>query len=659
MTSKEKAKKTIPHLMLALKTLATSEFSLALNGDILLAALLKRKEIGKVKYTDTMDFVTTEKTGDVQREGLFLLSTLKRLGFEVVSSDNNRHISFRKPGEEDYAHINLHTDIQFKNEGDEVLFSYPVRHLAVEEEMSYLVYMLSNPMARGCHVISYYLYLEMGYSLPTIKVKMFLDKHNLKLGDFSILNNVLAVEDAYDGLEGEDIIRKKVRNSLSRVIASTPLDVPVDEVVFQLNHKAVSEEGKPVPAPIRDRILELADMVQPWGLCGGKVVKFLKTLKNRGDQQNIIYFRFWEEVSAAFFGKTIFKEIEWFQYCETKFRKNTDPFFKIYKASRTDNGYYHWMRLNKNYFDYIQPTLDAVYDIKDSVGRDMQAEKTVYTDEALRFIYKKAGEIQTEKEFFSILPLIQWAIENLLVSKRDNLPRHKDALEKVFIHGMLKHTNAVNQLLVLLQEVDSYFLSSDAPTRHDWGTSNVFVRGKDREATDEQFSPVPLAEACNFVQVLARVLEGADSREMPVELYRRDFRATPYVYIYRYLVTARQLKVLDSTFFPVIKDTIDKLYLEQEGRQELFSEKNIEAQILRVLLLLEEEEEYNVELWTPENLRDLKKQAIRAAEVMSICKLISNGTYADLITKINRLAGHVRERIEVYKHEMVDRPIQI
>ena len=686
MTSKEKARKAIPHLMLALKTLATSEFSFALNGDILLAALLKRKETGKVKYTDTLDFVTTEKTGDVEREKTFLLTTLDELGYETVGSDHSNHISFRKLGEETYAHINLHTDIQFKNEGNETLFSYPVRHLSVEEGMSYLTYMLSNPMACGRHVVDYYLYLEMGYSLPAIKVKMFLDKHNLKLGNFSILEESLIVDDVYDGLDSEDIIREKVKRSLSKVIASSPLgSSPVtqssisvatepkgiaetvqpasDEAgVFQLNHKAVPEEGKPIPVHIRDRILELADMVQPWGQCGGKVVKFLKTLKNRGDYQNIIYFRFWEEVSTAFFGKTIFREVELYQHYESKFRKNNDPFFDIHKASRTDNGYYTWMRLNKRYFDFVQPTLDAVYDIKESVGRDIHAERTVFTDETLRFIYKKAGEITTEKEFFSVLPLIQWAIENLLVSKKDNLLRHKDALVKVFIHGMLKHTNAANQLLTLLNEVDSYLLSPEIPTKHDWSESNIFVKEKSKEEisterAEEQFAPVAMAEACNFVQVLSRVLEGADTREMPIEIYRRDFRATPFIFIYRYLITARQLGVLDTTFFPITKDHIDKLYLEQEGRQELFSEKNIEAQILRVLLLLEEEEEYNVELWTPENLRDLKKQALRAAEVMSISKLISNETYSELITKINRLAGHVRERIEVYKRAMVDKPV--
>jgi len=162
-----------------------------------------------------------------------------------------------------------------------------------------------------------------------------------------------------------------------------------------------------------------------------------------------------------------------------------------------------------------------------------------------------------------------------------------------------------------------------------------------------------MAEGCGFVQVLSRVLEGSDTREMPIEHYRQEFRKTPYVFIYRYLITAKQLGVLDNTFFPITKDRIDSLYLEQESRQTLFAEENIEAQILRVLLLLEEEEEYNIELWTPENLRDLKKQALRAAEVMSISKLISNETYSGLITKINRLSGHVRERIEVYKRGLV------
>lgn len=681
MTNKEKAKKTIPHLMLVLKTLATSESTLVLSGDILLAALLKRKGIGKVRFADTLEFVTTEKTGNVEKEKNLLLETLQDLNFETITSDGGNVIAFRKKGDEGpLAHIIVRTDILFKNEGDEKLFSYPVKHLSIEEEMAHLVYLLSSTMARGWHVANYYLYLEMGYTLPAIKVKMFLDKHKLKLGDFSILNDTLALEDVYDGLDEEDVIRQKVKNSLSKVISTFSLTSPSNVVaslqnpltaskqetsntVFQLNHKAVPEEGKPIPAPIRDRILELADTVQPWGQHGGKIVKLLSTLKNRGDSQNIIYFRFWEEVSTAFFGKTIYREVELYHHYESKFRKNNDPFFDIHRASRTDNGFYTWMRLNKRYFDFIQPTLDAVYDIKESVGRDITVERTVYTDEALRFLYKKAGEVKTEKEFFSILPLIQWAIENLLISKKDNLIRHKDALTKVFIHGMLKHSGAVNQLMTLMQEVDTYLLTTEDPNQYDWNESKIFVKVKDKKEEGrtgevvEQFAPVSMAEACHFVQVLARVLEGSDVREMPIEVYRRDFRATPYVFIYRYLITARQLGVLDSTFFPITKERIDALYLEQESRDSLFSEENIEAQILRVLLLLEEEEEYNIELWTPENLRDLKKQALRAAEVMSISKLISNETYSGLITKINRLAGHVRERIEVYKCELAKKSI--
>jgi len=246
------------------------------------------------------------------------------------------------------------------------------------------------------------------------------------------------------------------------------------------------------------------------------------------------------------------------------------------------------MRLNKRYFDFIQPTLDAVYDIKESVGRNVAIESTVYTDEALRFVYKKAEEIKTEKEFFSILPLIQWAIENLLVSKKDNLIRHKDAITKVFIHGMLKHANAVNQLLDLLQEVDAYLLAPNEPSQHNWSESNVFVKNnseKEEEQTDKnmvQFSPVPMAEACGFVQVLARVLEGADTRDMPIETFKGEFRRTPFVFIFRYLTAAKFLGVLDKTFFPITKERIDSLYLEQESRQALFTEENIEAQILRV-----------------------------------------------------------------------------
>ena len=403
MSSKDKAKKAIPHLMLALKTLATSESTLALSGDILLAALLKRKGVGKVRFSDTMEFVTTEKTGGIEKEKTNLLSLLEGLGFDTIASNNT--ITFIPKGDSDStAHITLRDEIRFKNEGDEKLFSYHVRHLAIEEEMAYLVYLLSGTTARGWHVANYHLYLEMGYTLPSIKVKMFLDKHKLKLGDFHILNSPLALEDSYEGLETEDVIRAKVKEGLAKVIATAPLasvtkvtqqssEPPTSSAateeekkdkVFQLNHKAVPEEGKPIPSHIRDRILELADIVQPWGQHGGKVVKFLAELKNRGDLQNIIYFRFWEEVSSAFFGKTIYREVELYRHYEGKFRKNTDPFFEIHRASRTDNGFYAWMRLNKRYFDFIQPTLDAVYDIKDSVGRDLTMERTVYTDEALR-----------------------------------------------------------------------------------------------------------------------------------------------------------------------------------------------------------------------------------------------------------------------------------
>jgi len=683
MSYKDNAKKAIPHLMLVLKTLATKESTLALSGDILLAALLKRKGTGKVRYTNTIEFVATEQTSNVEREQAFILETVKGLDFEATSNTEGNLITLKKEGDtQPLAYISVRTDIVFKNEGNEKLFSYFVRHLSIEEEMAYLVYLLSSNTASSCSVVNYYLYLEMGYTLPSIKIKLFLDKHKLNLGDFSILNNPLVLEDNYDGLEDEDVIRKKVKEGLSKLIAtSTFITSPpnnaasvetlaeetltkknMESDVFQLNHKDVAEEGKPIPIKIRNRILELADIVQPWGQDGRKIVNFLSILKNRGDSQNIIYYRFWEEVSAAFYGKTNYREVELYTYYESKFRKNNDPFFSIHRATRTDNGFYAWMRLNKRYFDFIQPTLDAVYDIKESVGRNTSIESTVYTDEALRFVYKKAGELKTEKEFFSILPLIQWAIENLLVSKKDNLIRHKDAITKVFIHGMLKHANAVNQLLALLQEVDAYLIAPSEPSQHKWSESNVFVKTnfeKEEEQTDKnmvQFSPVPIAEACRFVQVLAQVLEGADTREMPIETFKGEFRRTPFVFIFRYLTTAHHLGVLDNTFFPITKERIDSLYLEQESRQALFTEENIEAQILRVILLLEEEEDYNSELWTPENLTDLKKQALRAAEVMCICKLISNETYSGLVTKINLLVNVIRKRIEVYIREMVDAP---
>jgi len=681
MSYKDNAKKAIPHLMLVLKTLATQESTLALSGDILLAALLKRKGTGKVRYTDTIEFVATEQTTNVEREKVFLLETVKGLGFEAISNAEGNLITLKKEGDtQPLAYISLRTDIIFKNEGNEKLFSYSVRHLSIEEEMAYLVYLLSSNTASSCSVVNYYLYLEMGYTLPSIKIKLFLDKHKLTLGDFSILNNPLVLEDNYDGLEDEDVIRMKVKEGLSKLIAtSTLITSPPNNVasietsteekpseknmksgVFQLNHRAVSEEGKPIPAEIRNRILELADIVQPWGQDGRKIVNFLKVLKNRGDSQNIIYYRFWEDVSAAFFGKTNYHEVELYTHYESKFRKNTDPFFRIHRATRTDNGFFTWMRLNRRYFDFIQPTLDAVYDIKESVGRNTSIESTVYTDEALRFIYNKAGEIKTEKEFFSILPLIQWAIENLLVSKKDNLIRHKDAITKIFIHGMLKHANAVNQLLALLYEVDAYLLAPSEPSQHKWNESNVFVNSKTKkeeeqtEKVKEQFSPVPMAEACSFVQVLARVLEGADTREMPIETFKGEFRRTPFVFIFRYLTVAKFLGALDNTFFPITKERIDSLYLEQESRQALFAEENIEAQILSLILILEAEEDYNLELWTPENLTDLKKQALRAAEVMCICKLISNETFSGLVTKINLLINVIRERIEVYTREMAE-----
>jgi len=87
MSIKDKAKKAIPHLMLVLKTLATSESTLALSGNILLAALLKRKGVGKVRFSDTMEFVTTEKSSDIEKEKSNLLSILEGLGFDTIVSN--------------------------------------------------------------------------------------------------------------------------------------------------------------------------------------------------------------------------------------------------------------------------------------------------------------------------------------------------------------------------------------------------------------------------------------------------------------------------------------------------------------------------------------------------------------------------------------------
>ena len=352
MSYKDNAKKAIPHLMLVLKTLATKESTLALCGDILLAALLKRKGTGKVRYTNTIEFVVTEQTSDVKREKAFILDTIRELGFEATSNAEGNLITLKKEGDTlPLAYISVRTDIVFKNEGNEKLFSYSVRHLSIEEEMAYLVYLLSSNTASSCSVVNYYLYLEMGYTLPSIKIKLFLDKHKLTLGDFSILNNPLVLEDNYDGLEDEEVIRKKVKEGLSKLIATStlitsppnnatsvetsteekPSEKKLESDVFQLNHRAVSEEGKPIPVKIRNRILELADIVQPWGQDGRKIVNFLAILKNRGDSQNIIYYRFWEEVSAAFFGKTNYREVELYTYYESRFRKNTDPFFSIYE----------------------------------------------------------------------------------------------------------------------------------------------------------------------------------------------------------------------------------------------------------------------------------------------------------------------------------------
>ena len=674
MTLKENAKKAIPNLMLVLKTLTENNFSLALSGDVLLALLLKRKAIGKVKYTSQLEFVTMESSGKFEREVSLIKSILTTKNIEFKYDEDTMCFNVKRIEENIDFTIKLSDSIKYKNEGTDKLLSYPFRYLCVEEYMVTLIYKMAT-CDKSENVIDYYLLLEMGYSLTSLKIKMFLDKHKLELNNLCILDEPLDIDEVYEGLESEDVIRSKVKESLIKFInilnlpgklAPVPVKTePIEEIVkraserviteegvFQLNHSGINEEGKPIPTHIREKLLELADVVQPWLYHGVLCMRYISDLKNRSDLQNIVYFRFWEEVSSKFLKKTVYKEFEVYRLHEQKYRKSTEPFFNIFKASRSDNGYYVWMRLNRRYFDYIQPTLDAVYDIKESIGRDVSTEKTVFTDESLRFIYKKASEITTEKEFFDLLPQIQWAIENLLLSKKDHLYRHRDALNKVFIHGMLKHTNAANQFLNTLKKLDAYFLSGE-----NIDEIHVFTPDGDlSNETEEKYPPVPLAEACHFVQTLSRVLEGEDSHVISIDTYKIAFRETPYAFVFRYLANAHRLNILDQTFFPISKEQIDKLYLELENRQILYSEENIATQILRILLLLEEEES-NLEFWSISQLLDIKRQAIRAAEVMSITKLISGSTYSELLTKIDRLATQIRLRIEGTSDEMVQESV--
>lgn len=314
----------------------------------------------------------------------------------------------------------------------------------------------------------------------------------------------------------------------------------------------------------------LAETVQVYSPDGQRV---LNALEGKVKEYSLTHEEerrdFWVDVTGMFLRKECYVELERFKNNEI-YHRNLEVFFSLGKNNSTVKRTYEWITTLPKLEEYICGLLEYCDELDESFVT-AEAENEKCTADSLRFWYSIVNtKGNTDKVLFYYIPLVLWALENLLIYGKYSQKYNGFLLNK-FIPVMRKHRAAANQLMELIE---------NEPYGAGFEKSKLFTQ--DYPFTGN-FIDDPEESVDMFTAQLAQAFRTNNAKAVDVEDATKLRQVNPLYCMYRALLSAEQLNLEEDYAYIVPSNIALQINRQFEVQYQTYSQENIKYIILAPL----------------------------------------------------------------------------
>jgi hypothetical protein len=331
-----------------------------------------------------------------------------------------------------------------------------------------------------------------------------------------------------------------------------------------------------------EKVTQLVQIVQPFEEVGSYVDHALQaklaSAVQEGDQERV---EFWTDIRGEFLSKSHYMRFEELRHLERRFTQNDQEFLSLQNASSAKHIYYKWLLIIPALEDYAYDMLEYYMELESNfVSIDKERRKCIR--DGIKFFVDAVDAGKLDDEMFAYLPLMRWAIENLLIYNKFDIAMLSPLLTTYYMPLVKKHITAAMGLKHLI-DTEAVELAKERGEEV-LAASEIMSPYKGKHLTDQletgEWMEAGEKDIPVFYTQLVDFMSGVTRRPPDLEQAEEFRRNYPYLSLYRSMFTAELLGVYTDCVYIVSKPLAFKIFDELEVKTQLYSQKNMIKQML-------------------------------------------------------------------------------